>query len=73
MTLPPELLSFTASSYRVEEGEGFINIGVQRMVNPGTNMFFFSIVITDGSARGKVPKGIKTYHYFKILFVLSVN
>ena len=47
-----ELLSFSASSFSVLEGARFIGLRVERVVNPGTNIFFFSTVINDITATG---------------------
>ena len=36
----------------MEEGAGFVSVQVQRSVNPGTNIFFFSTTINDITANG---------------------
>ena len=52
LSLSLGLLSFIAQTYEVGEGDKYVSVGVRRVVNPGTNTFFFSAVINDGTAKG---------------------
>jgi uncharacterized protein YciU (UPF0263 family) len=45
-----ELLSFSVPSYTIDEGADVVSVAVQRQVNPGTNLLFFSIIVSDKSA-----------------------
>ena len=57
LPLPLELLSFTDTSYTVNEGAGYARIGVQLQVNPLTDIFIFNLVVENTnppSALGKV-------------------
>ncbi|CAI8025011.1 hypothetical protein GBAR_LOCUS14480 [Geodia barretti] len=51
------LLSFIAQTYEVGEGDKYVSVGVRRVVNPGTNTFFFSAVINDGTAKAGIDYG----------------
>jgi uncharacterized protein YciU (UPF0263 family) len=48
--ISPELLSFSVPSYTIDEGADVVSVAVQRQVNPGTNLLFFSIIVSDKSA-----------------------
>ena len=50
--ISPELLSFSVPFYTIDEGADVVSVAVQRQVNPGTNLLFFSIIVSDKSAVG---------------------
>ena len=66
----PELLSFTASSFTVNEGDGFAKIPVQRLVIPNTNVLLFYLVIRNIDPPSAIGREIiyicrvVTIHYF---------